>query len=135
MNSEFNNSNQVEDSSLSTNNDSLNALNFNPQSSIDKKSKDKKPKKIIIIIIFVLLFISIVSFIFIFNKTGKVLLYVNSDKELKYITTTNKTGVLAKQFEGEIDAKYNSSRDKILYVKDRNLYLKTIKDMISKYIS
>ena len=133
MNGEFNNSsqvdstNQVDNSSVTTNNGGLDTVSNIIESKGDKNNKKSK-KLIIIIIAILLLLISVVSFIFIFGRTGKVLLYVNSDKELKYITTTNKTGVLAKQYEGEIDAKYNSTRDKVLYVKDRNLYLMNLKN-------
>lgn len=55
------------------------------------------------------------------NQSEKIMLYVNNDKELKYITSsTNNSIVLSKLFDENINAKFNNN--KFLYLNEKDLY-------------
>ena len=69
-------------------------------------------KKILIICLFVFIFIIAISLYFIFfsnNDNKKVVVFVNSDSELKYITDSiDKPILISKMFTDSLNVKYNS---------------------------
>ena len=92
----------------------------------------KKNKKIIIIILaFIVTSILTIGGIILYpninnklNETNKILIYLNSDKELKYLVNNDKESILlTKSFDEDIKVKYNNERNKFIYLKDMGLYL------------
>ena len=61
------------------------------------------------------------------NDYPEIIVYVNNDNDLKYISTdSNKPIMLSKSFEEKLNVKFNSQRTKLAYVKNRGLYLNKI---------
>ena len=85
-------------------------------------------KKIIVIsvIIIVIIIMSIISY-FLFsnnNEEKNILLYKNSDNELKYIIGNKKTVLLSKSFDENINVK--AYKDEFIYEKNDDIYLVNI---------
>ncbi len=105
-------------------------------SSLKGKIKNNKTKIIVIAIIAVaVLAIGSVLFFLLRNNQQlsskadnmKILVFVNNDKDLKYISTRSKTPVLlSKSFDENINVEFNKSKTKIAYIKNRGLYLHEI---------
>lgn len=97
------------------------------------ENKPKRNKKPIIIIIGIILIAIITTIIYFLlknnsNNNNKILLYVNNDLELKYITNNiNKPILLSKNFnEEDITVDYNNKKTKFLYQQNDGLYLVTV---------
>lgn len=84
-------------------------------------------KKIVIICLIVFIFMVAISLYFILfstNNNKKVVVYVNSDSDLKYITESNDKPILiSKMFTDSLNVKYNSNNTQFLYTKNSGLYL------------
>lgn len=85
-------------------------------------------KKIIVISVIIILIIimSIISY-FLFsnnNEEKNILLYKNSDNELKYIIGNKKTVLLSKSFDENINVK--AYKDEFIYEKNDDIYLVNI---------
>ena len=88
----------------------------------------KKNKKIIIFVtLFILIIVGVLLFVNTGNKTkqtNKILIYLNSDNELKYLVNNDKDPILlTKSFNEDIKVKYNRQRNKFIYIKYMGLYL------------
>lgn len=90
----------------------------------------KKTKRIVCAIVILLIVIIVIFFLKISsNKENKILVYVNSDKELKYIVSSDRKPILlSKSFDEAISLSYNKNKDSFLYIKDKSLYLVNIEN-------
>ena len=101
----------------------------------DKNKETKKKFNIKYLIIGVVILIIGVLLLFLFkgdtksnkNNGTKILIYTNSENDLKYISSkSDKPVLLSKSFDENIDVEFNSKRNKIAYIKNKGLYLHNI---------
>ncbi len=104
--------------------------NNSSQNNVDSKKKITN-KMICIILIILAILLIVFGVFFILKKKSennrKVLVYVNNDNDLKYISSkNNKPIMLSKSFEEKINVKFNQDKTKLAYIKNRGLYLNKI---------
>lgn len=106
--------------------------NMNIQKNNIKENNKKGIIKIIIIICAVILGITAILLLLLkLNKandnSNKILVYTNNDNDLKYITNKDDNPILlSKSYEEELNVKFNNSKTKIAYIKNKGLYMKNI---------
>lgn len=108
-------------------------MNNDIQSNINQEQKNNKRiiKLITIICVVILGITAILLLLFKLNKandnSNKILVYTNNDNDLKYITNKDDNPILlSKSYEEELNVKFNNSKTKIAYIKNRGLYMKNI---------
>lgn len=113
--------------SVNENNIIVNDNNIITNTKSSKKLNIKKLILIIICIILVILIGLIILSLFNNNNTNKILVFKNKDNDLKYIYNDNtKPILLTKSYEENVNVKFNSKKDKLLYLKNQGLYLHNI---------
>lgn len=127
----FNNNNNSDENinnGSTFNKDNMNT--DNTKNTFKRKNFFSKKKLYIFFVVIFILILTLIILFFVNKNNNKVLmLYTNVDKELKYITTTNKTEpvLLTQSFDEKFNVKYNKNKDKFLFLKNKDLYYVDIK--------